>query len=233
MARSDREIIKAWQRQDAREDDEADEGRIGLGPPPHVATTVKCKQRCSAAAMALAGMANLSGGIVDLSGNSSVNSDVEEIVKWDRDLRATKTFSMVVMILSGCKYDSPKLDVQQKNLLYFIDQPAIKYFRLGSPQVMAFKELKNLCYAGWKTETSRKKKWTISFVAETLALLLVLHSQTEKEKEQWENELAAQSALAKSTKSRTPKATALKRGTPKATALKCASWKLWNTYQPC
>jgi hypothetical protein len=83
------------------------------------------------------------------------------------------------------------------NLLGFIDQPAIKYFRFGSPQVMAFKELKILCYAGWKTETLRKKKWTISFVAETLAILLVLHRQTEKGKEQWENELAAQSALAK------------------------------------
>jgi hypothetical protein len=83
------------------------------------------------------------------------------------------------------------------NLLGFIDQPAIKYFRFGSPQVMAFKELKILCYAGWKTETLRKKKWTISFVAETLAILLVLRRQTEKGKEQWENELAAQSALAK------------------------------------
>ncbi len=69
-------------------------------------------------------------------------------------------------------------------------------------------------------------------MAETLALLLVLCRQTEKEKEQWENELAAQSATAKSTKSRTPKATALKRGTPKATTLKHAFRKLWNTYQP-
>ncbi len=69
-------------------------------------------------------------------------------------------------------------------------------------------------------------------MAKTLALLLVLFRQTEKEKEQWENELAAQFALAKSTKSRTPKATALKHGTPKATALKRAFRKLWNTYQP-
>ena len=92
MARSDREIIEARQRQDTREDDEAYEGRIGLGPPPHVATAVERKQRRSAAAMALAGMENLSGGIVDLGGDSSVDSDVEEIVKWDRDLCALKTF---------------------------------------------------------------------------------------------------------------------------------------------
>jgi hypothetical protein len=154
MARSNREIIEAWQRQDAREDDEAFEGCIGLGPPPHVAATVECKQRCSAAAMALAGMANLSGGIVELGGYSSLDSDVEEIVKWDRDLHAMKTFSTAVMILSGRKYNSPKLDMQKKNLLDFIDQPAIEYFRFGLPQAMAFNELKILCYAGWKTETS-------------------------------------------------------------------------------
>jgi hypothetical protein len=71
-------------------------------------------------------------------------------------------------------------------------------------------------------ETSRKKIYTASFVTKTLALLLVLWRQTEKEKELHENEQAVQSALAKSAKSRTPKATALKH----------VFWKLWNTYQP-
>ena len=101
MARSDREIIEAWQRQDVREDDEAYEGHIGLEPPPHIAAAVKRKQRRSAATMALAGMAHLSGGIVDLIGNLSVDSDLEEIVKWDRDLRATKIFLMEALILAG------------------------------------------------------------------------------------------------------------------------------------
>ena len=36
---------------------------------------------------------------------------------------------------------------------------------------------------GWKLETSRKKKWNVHFVAEHLALLLVLRRQAEKEKE--------------------------------------------------
>jgi hypothetical protein len=183
MARSDREIIKGLQRQDAREDDEADEGRIGLGQPNHVATTVEREERHAAAAIALAGMSNLSGGIVDLSGDLSVDSDVEEVVKWDHDFCATKTFSTAALILASRKYNSPKLEVQQKILLDFIDQPGIDYFRLGLPQAMAFKEIKILCYAWWKTETLRKKKWTISFVTKTLALLLVLWRQSEKEKE--------------------------------------------------
>jgi hypothetical protein len=134
----------------------------------HVAAAVEHKKRLAAAAIALAGMENSSGGIVGLGGDSSVDSDVEEIVKWDCDLHATKTFLMAAMILSGCKHNSPKLDVQQKNLLDFFDQPAIDYFRLGLLQAMAFKEIKILCYAGWKTETSWKKKWTISFMTKTL-----------------------------------------------------------------
>jgi hypothetical protein len=58
--------------------------------------------------------------------------------------------SMAALILAGRKYNSPKLDVQQKNLLNFIDQPAMNYFRLGLPQAMAFKEIKILCNSGWK-----------------------------------------------------------------------------------
>jgi hypothetical protein len=62
----------------------------------------------------------LPGGIVEIGGDSSVDSDVEEIVKWDRDLHATKTFSTAVMILSDRKYNFPKLDVQLKNFLILL-----------------------------------------------------------------------------------------------------------------
>jgi hypothetical protein len=157
MARSDREIIKAWQRQDAREDDEAYEGCIGLGPPNHVATTVEHKERCAATAIALAGMANLSRGIVDLGGDSSVDSDVKEIVKWDRDLSAMKTLLTSALILASCKYNSPKLDAQQTVLLDFIDHPAINYFRFGSLQAMAFKEIKPCAILGGKQRHCRRK----------------------------------------------------------------------------
>jgi hypothetical protein len=77
MARTNREIIEAWQCQGDREDCEAYEGCIGLGLPNHIAIAVERKERCTAAA--LAGMANSSGGIVDLGEDSSVGSDVEEI----------------------------------------------------------------------------------------------------------------------------------------------------------
>jgi hypothetical protein len=57
-------------------------------------------------------MVNLSGGIANLGGDSSVGSDVEEIVTWDYDLHTTKTFLVAALILPRNKYNSPKLDAQ-------------------------------------------------------------------------------------------------------------------------
>ncbi len=83
---------------------------------------------------------------------------MEEILKWGHDLHATKTFLTAALVLTGHKYNSPKLDVQQKHHLNVIDQPAINNFRLGLPQAMAFKEINILCNAGWNTETLQKNK---------------------------------------------------------------------------
>ncbi len=39
---------------------------------------------------------------------------------------------------------------------------------------MAFNNIIRDCKAGWKTETAQNKKWNFCFIAEQLALLLVL-----------------------------------------------------------
>ena len=67
-----------------------------------------------------------------------VGSDVEEVVTWDQELRRTKTFSTVFLILPGRRFDSPNLDEQQKILFNFIDQPAHDYFLSRSQQARAF-----------------------------------------------------------------------------------------------
>ncbi len=108
---------------------------------------------------------------------------MEEVVGWDHELRRTKKFLTGFLILSGRKFDSPSLEEQRKVLLNFIDHPSHDYFLSRSPQAKAFEELKLVCKLGWKNETSRKKKWNVRFVAEHLALLLVLRCQVEKEKE--------------------------------------------------
>ena len=109
-----------------------------------------------------------------------VGSDVEEVLKWDHELRGTKTFSTAFLILSGRRFESPNLEEQQKILLQFIDWPTQEYFLCRAPQAKAFKELKTACELRWKSETSCKKKWKVHFVAEHLALLLVLQRQVQK-----------------------------------------------------
>jgi hypothetical protein len=92
---------------------------------------------------------------------------------------------MGLLILSGRRFELPNLAEQQKILLNFIDQPARDYFLSRSPQAMAVEEFKIVCKLGWKasTVTLRNKKWNVRFVAEHLALLLVLGCQVKKEKE--------------------------------------------------
>jgi hypothetical protein len=167
-------------------------------------------------------MAYLPGGIICLDCDSSIGSDVEEVIKWEDCLRKTKTFSTAFLILSGRKYDSPLLNEQQTLLLNFVDQPAEDYCRQNSLQAKAFGEIMTICKAKWKSEMSRKKKWTACFVAEYLALLLVIWWQVEKDKETCAevNQAATRSGSASRTR------------VPKATKLMRAIRKLWAAYEP-
>ncbi len=125
-------------------------------------------------------MSHLSGGVIHLDDSDAnaeeVGSDVKEVVTWDYKLRGTKTFLMGILILSGCRFELPNLAEQQKILLNFIDQPAHNYFLSRLPQARAFEEFKIVCKLGWKASTvsSPNKRWNVRFVAEHLALLLVL-----------------------------------------------------------
>jgi hypothetical protein len=169
-------------------------------------------------------MSHSSGGVIHLNGSDAdveeVGSDVEEVVTWDHELCRTKTFLTGFLILSGRRFESPNLDDQRKTLLRFINQPDHDYFLSRLPQARAFDELKIVCKLGWKASsvTSCNKKWNVHFVAEHLALLLVLRRQVEKEKEAGVE--ADQSTCSAS------------KGVPKATPLKRAFRKLWALYKP-
>ncbi len=171
-----------------------------------------------------------SGGVVNLkedisSNEGGVGSNVEEIIQWDRELCQSKTFSMALLILSSCVYNSPKLDDQKKVLLKFINSPAEEFFRRRSKQVMAFNNIIRDCKTGWKTETSQNKKWTVSFVSEQLALLLVLRQQVEKAKEAARGDVEPQEQRTLCLES------ALEGGVPKNNSLKQAFRQLWNAYE--
>jgi hypothetical protein len=147
-----------------------------------------------------------------------VGSDVEEVVMWDHSLRSSKTFQRAVLILSGRKFKSPSLEAQSQLLLLFLDKPSVDYFKSRSLQAIAFNKIQDACKSGWKTEASRKKKWSVRFVAEHLAFLLVLRKQVEKEKEVQE------------ASDRTTRSSSSSKGVPKANNLKRAFRKLWEAY---
>ena len=159
----------------------------------------------------------LPGGIICLDSDSSIGSDVEEIVKWDDRLRKTKTFSTAYLILAGRKYGSPLLDKQQTH------QPVEDYFRQNTLQAKAFAEIMTICKAGWNAETSRKKKWTTRFVAENLTLMLVICREVEKDKETRCAEVTNRAA----TRSGSAPGTGVK-----ATNFMRAIRKLWAAYEP-
>ncbi len=110
---------------------------------------------------------------------------MEEVITWDHKLRGTKTFLMGLLILSGRRFELPNLAEQQKILLNFINQPAHDYFLSRLLQARAFEEFKIVCKLGRKASkvTSHNKKCNVHFVAEHLALLLVLQCHVKKEKE--------------------------------------------------
>ena len=134
-------------------------------------------------------MLHLSGGVIHLDDSNAdvedVGLDVEEVVMWDQELRGTKTFLTGFLILSGCRFDSPNLNEQQKILFNFINQPNHDYFLSRLQQARAFEELKVVCKLRLTASsvTPPKKKWNLGFVAEHLAILLVLQGQVKKEKE--------------------------------------------------
>ena len=108
---------------------------------------------------------------------------MEEVVQWDRSLRNTKTFKTAVLILSGRKFESPNLELLQKILPLFINEPTSDYFKKKSSQATAFENIQAACKAGWKTEPMHKKNWSAHFTAEHLAFLLVLQKQVKNEKD--------------------------------------------------
>jgi hypothetical protein len=119
----------------------------------------------------------------DQSSNESVGSNVEEVVQWDRSLRSSQTFQMTVLILSGQKFESPNLELLQKILHNFINKPPCNYFKRKSTQSTAFRNIQAACKIGWKMEASRKKKWTVHFVAEHLACISACSSEAGGERE--------------------------------------------------
>ena len=119
---------------------------------------------------------------------------------------------------------SPPQRTADTSLLNFVGQPAEYYCRQNSSQAKAFVEIMTICKAGWNAETLRKKKWTARFVAENLALLLVIRREVEKDKKTCHAEVTNRAATQSGSASGT--------GIPKANNFMRAILKLWAAYEP-
>ena len=60
--------------------------------------------------------------------------DMEEVVKWDRDLRLWKIFQTAVVILSSRKFTSPNFESPQKILVMYVGEPTFNCFKRRLPQ---------------------------------------------------------------------------------------------------
>ena len=67
-------------------------------------------------------------------------------------------------------------------LASFLDTLARDFFLINSELAKAFLALQILCSNGWTSPTTQYKIWTQPFVADKLAMLLVLAEQRDKEK---------------------------------------------------
>ena len=110
-----------------------------------------------------------------------ISSDDEDA--WDTAIKQTMTFKIAFGEFMSKKAYSPTLTVMRELLQSFVFQPPDDYFTdPESDQAIAFKSVKSESRVGWKpnAKTSRDKKWTMAFVSQYLAILLVLRDMEEK-----------------------------------------------------
>jgi hypothetical protein len=67
-------------------------------------------------------------------------------------------------------------------LLNIVSRPLEEYFLRGTRQAEDFQLLKKQCYAEWMSALNHSRVWTVPYMAEKLALLLVLRDQVDNEK---------------------------------------------------
>jgi predicted alpha/beta hydrolase len=93
-------------------------------------------------------------------------------------------YKVTYFIFSCRKFDSPSLAVMRDWLEIFVSESQQDFFLNGSRQIENFQLLMKACRFPALSKTSRAKKWTSDFVADKLAILLVLRQQGIDEREE-------------------------------------------------
>ena len=126
-----------------------------------------------------------------MSASSSINlasdsdNEIQIVTLWDREARKEDLYKIAYSIFSERKYDSPSLPDMRDWLTVFVTKPLEDFFLNDSKQLENFKLLMQVFRMSNLSKTSCQKKWTSDFVADKLAILLVLCQQVVDERESW------------------------------------------------
>ncbi len=112
----------------------------------------------------------------------SSDDDVEVLVSWEALLKQSPVYEPAYDIFCGRAHKSPPMDKKRTMLLNIVSQPLEEYFLHGTRQAEDFQLLKKQCYAGWMSASNRSRVWTVPYMAEKLALLLILCDQVDSKK---------------------------------------------------
>jgi hypothetical protein len=102
---------------------------------------------------------------------------------WDREARKEVMYKIAYSIFLGRKYDPPSLSDMRDWLTVFVTESPPDFFLNGSKQLENFTLLMQVSRMSNLSRTTRQKKWTLDFVADKLAILLVLRQQVVDERE--------------------------------------------------
>ena len=107
---------------------------------------------------------------------SDLEPDKVQVVSlWDREARKDYIYKVAYSIFSRRRFDSPSMAAMRDWLEIFMAELPQYFFLNGSRQIENFQLLMTACRFPSLLKTSRVKKWMSKFLADKLAILLVLH----------------------------------------------------------
>ena len=122
-------------------------------------------------------------------GSSSEESDVQIIESWDKILRATKSFKNAYSIFKGKKFNSPRVNEMKKLLSRFVGRDAEEFFHPNTNERRDFESLLAL------VDGVNKQRWSQDFLADKLAILVVLQKKAEQRKGRGGGRASARTSL--------------------------------------
>jgi len=137
---------------------------------------------------------------IDLASDS--DNEIQIITIWDRDARKKDMYKIAYSIFLGRKYDSPSLSDMRDWLTVFVTGSPPDFFLNGLKQLENFTLLMQVSGMSNLSKTTCQKKWTLDFVADKLAILLVLRQHVVDERESREKSGAVGHHAQKRTKLR-------------------------------